>query len=224
MADAATGWLMPYKHEYHPHLAHFMEFFHGYSATYGIHTCHFSCAELLLIQPEDIQRYMGLQAYNDPDYNVNPPALHRPTFCRSTNLESIKKALSYYMPHRTVPWCNGQGNPTKSAPVNDIIKEVRKFEVRGEGCPSSAKRPLRENEFIKSLQLLRAQPGFDCKYKYPTLQLWQHTLIGRLDDCAHFEVNDPRGHSQFEFALKTRVRWSKNVMEERRCPDQVCTL
>ena len=60
MADADTGWLMPYKHDYHPYLAHFMEFFHGYSATYGIHTCHFSRAELLLIQPEDIQRYMGL--------------------------------------------------------------------------------------------------------------------------------------------------------------------
>ena len=75
-----------------------------------------------------------------------------------------------HVPHRAVPWCNGQGNPTKSAPVNDIIKEVRKFEVRGEGCPSSAKQPLREKEFIESLQLLRPQAGFDCKCKHPTLQ------------------------------------------------------
>ena len=224
MAAADNNWSMPHKKACHPRLCHFMEFLHGNCVNYPIHTTFFSRAELLLIQPEDIKRYFGLLAYNDPDYDINEPANHRPTYCRASNLENYKKALSYYMPNRTVSWCDGRGNPTKSAPVNDIIKEVRKFEVRGEGCPSSAKRPLRENEFIKSLQLLRAQPGFDCKYKCPTLQLWQHTLIGRLDDCAHFEVNDPRGHSQFEFALKTRVRWSKNVMEERRCPDQVCTL
>jgi len=222
MADPTAGWLMPYKHAYHRHLAHFMELHHGYSAAYNIHTCHFSRAELLLIQPEDIQRHMRLQAYNDPDYNINPPMNDRPTFCRSSNLESIKKALSCCVPHRTVPWCNRQGNPTESAPVNDIIKEVQKFEVRGEGCPSNAMRPLRENEFIKSLQLLCAQPCFDCKHKHPTLQLWQHTLIRHLDDCAYFEVDNPRGHAQFEFALKTRVCWSKNVMEKRRCPDQAC--
>jgi len=222
MADADAGWLMLHKHAYHPHLAHFMEFHHGCSATHDIHKCHFSRAELLLIQPEDVQRCMGLQAYNDPDCNINPPTNHQPKFCRASNLESIKKALSYCMPHCAAPWRNGQGNSTKSAPVNGIIKKVRKFEVRGEGCPSSAKRPLRENKFIKSLQLLRAHPGFDCKCKHPTLQLWQHTLIGRLDDCAHFEVDDPRGHAQFEFGSKTKVCWSKNVVEDRRCPNQAC--
>jgi len=200
-----------------------MEFFHGHSATYDIHTSHFSRAELLLIEPTDIQRYLAPQAHNDPCYNINPPVLHRPIFCRATNLESIKKALSFCMPHRTVPWCDSQGNSTKSAKVNSIIKEVHKFEVRGEGCPSSSRRPLRENKFVKSLQLLRAQPGFDCKHKCPSLQLWQHTLVGGLDDCAHFEVDYLRGHAQFEFALNTKVRWSKNIMEEHRCPDQVCT-
>jgi len=222
MVATDNGWLMPHKEVCHPHLFHFMEFFHRCSATYDIPTSHFSRAELLLIEPTDIQRYFALQAYNDPDYNINPPVSHWPIFCSATNLESIKNTLSFCTSHRTVPWCNGQGNPTKSAEVNDIIKEVRKFEVHSEGCPSSAKHPLRGNKFVKSLQLLRAQPGFDCKHKYPSLQLWQHTLIDRLDDCAHFEIDDPRGHAQFEFALKTKVRWSKNIMEERCCPDQVC--
>jgi hypothetical protein len=51
--------------------------------------------------------------------------------------------------------------------------------------------------------------------------LWQYHLIGRIDDVVHFKMNDPRGHGDYNFALKTRVRWSKNVMEERQCPPQI---
>jgi len=178
----------------------------------------------LEITPTDIKQFFGLLTFNDPDYNVHPPANHRPIHCRSTSLETYKKGLSYYMPHRTVPYVNGVGNPTRSAEVNDIINQIKKFEVRGEGCPSSAKRAIREKEFRKQLELLWAQPSFDLKYKYPFLLTWQHHLIGRLDDCANFEVSDPRGHGEFDFALKTKVKWSKNVMEERRCPDQVSIL
>ena len=178
----------------------------------------FTRAELLDIRPIDIKQFFGLLAYKDPDYDI--AAGHRPTGCRSSNLAAAKRALSFYMPHRTVPWCNGQGNPTRSAPVNDLIKEVKKFEVRGEGCPSHAKRPVRPNEFRKAIEILRSLPDFNCKCKYPMICLWQHSLIGRLDDAAHFELKDPHGHPNFDFALRTNVRWSKNVMEERQCPPQ----
>ena len=53
------------------------------------------------------------------------------------------------------------------------------------------------------------------------MALWQYHLIGRVDDVTNFKTADPRGHSSFYFALKTRVRWSKNVMEERQCPPQI---
>ena len=215
---------MPFKRVYHPKLCRFMEFLHAQPPeTYDIHTATFTREQLLEIEPVDIKRFFGLLAYNDPDYNVFPPALHRPTYCRSSSLETYKKGLSYYMPHRTVPYVNGVGNPTRSAEVNDVINEIKKFEARGEGCGSSAKRPIREAEFRKQLELLRAQPTFDCKCKHPALLTWQCHLIGRLDDCANFEMSDPRGHPEFDFACKTKVKWSKNVMEERRCPDQVCT-
>jgi hypothetical protein len=46
-------------------------------------------------------------------------------------------------------------------------------------------------------------------------------LIGRVDDVANFKIADPHGHGDYYFALKTRVRWSKNVMEERQCPPQI---
>jgi hypothetical protein len=220
-----NGWHMPYKRCYHPKLARFMDFLHGRDpGTYHIHDCTFTREQLLEITPTDIKRFFGLLAFDDPDYNVHPPANHRPIHCRAASLETYKKGLSYYMPHRTVPYVNGVGNPTRSAEVNDIINEIKKFEVRGEGCAPSAKRPIRENEFRKQLELLRAQPAFECKHKYPFLLTWQWHLIGRLDDCANFELDAPRGHPEFDFALKTKVKWSKNVMEERRCPDQVSIL
>jgi len=161
-----------------------------------------------------------------PTMTLTTTSIHRPTIGLPAvaHLPLSKKGLSYYMPHRTVPWVNDVGNPTRSAEVNDLINEIKKFEVRGKGCQSSAKRPIREVEFRKTLELLRAQPSFDCKHKHPFLFTWQHHLIGRLDDCANFEVSDPRGHPEFDFACKTKVKWSKNVMEERRCPDQVCSF
>jgi len=118
------------------------------------------------------------------------------------------------MPHRTVPWCDNQGNPTRSGPANNVVKEVKKFEVHGEGSPSKAKCPVRPNEFQKAIETLRREPNFDSKHKYPMVCIWHHALIGRLDDVAHLEVNDPGGHPSIDGALKTKVRWSKNVMEE----------
>jgi len=159
---------------------------------------------------------MAFCAFGDPDCDV--AAGHRPTHCRSSALEATKRALSCGVPHRAVPWCNNQDNPTCSAPVNDIVKEVKKVEVRGEGSPSKAKRAVRPNEFAHAIRLLRSLPSFACKCKHPIACLWQHCLIGRLDDAACFEVKDPVGHPNFDFALRTNVRWSKNAMEERQCP------
>jgi len=95
-----------------------------HSVTHDIHTSQFSQVELLLLDPTGIQRCMGLQAYNDPDCNVNPPVSRPPTFCRTSNLESIKKELSFCIPHCAAPWCNDQCKAAKSAKVNGIVKEV----------------------------------------------------------------------------------------------------
>lgn len=37
---------------------------------------------------------------------------------------------------------------------------------------------------------------------------------------ANFKVSKPRGHGDCDFAPKTCVRWSKNVLEEQQCPPQ----
>ena len=86
---------------------------------------------------------------------------------------------------------------------------------------SKAKRDLSQEEFLKTLELLRKVPDWNHQYKYPCMTLGQYHLIGRIDDTAHFQVGDPRGHEVFDFALQTKVRRSKNVLDERRCPDQI---
>jgi hypothetical protein len=92
-----------------------------------------------------------MKAYGNPDPRIDNGA--RPTEGRSNSLYYAKKALSKYMPHRTANWINGQGDPTKSDLVNDMIKQVKKFEVRGQGSPSNAKCPLKQQEFRKTLSL-----------------------------------------------------------------------
>jgi len=199
--DDADGWVMPHKKECHACLCRFMEFQCGFSVEFDSRgrTTAFTRHELLDIRPNDIQRFMALCAFDDPDCDVT--AGYRPTHCRSSALEATKRALSCHVPHRTVPWCNNQGNPTRSAPVNNVIKEVKKFEVQGEGsAPSKAKRLVRPNEFSHAIRLLRSLPSFDCKHKHPMACLWQHCLIGRLDHAAHFEVKDPAGQHHCRIA------------------------
>ena len=215
--DEDDGWVYPVGHTYQPYMVEFMCFFHG-GVEYAADTV-FERERLLEIRPNDVKRYLTMKAYKDPYPNIVGGA--RPIHARSDSLYYMKKALSRYMPYRTANWVNGQGNPTKSDIVNDMIKEVKKFEVRGEGAPSNAKRPLKQSEFRKTLSLFRAQGDWNHRWRYPMMCLWQFNLIGRVDDVVHFKLTDPRGHNDFDFALKTKVRWSKNVMEERQCPPQI---
>jgi hypothetical protein len=46
-------------------------------------------------------------------------------------------------------------------------------------------------------------------------------MIGRVDDISHVKTDNITPHSQYDFILRGKMRWSKNVMEERDCPDQV---
>lgn len=177
----------------------------------------FTRQQLLTLTPLAVRKWMCNAAFGKDDIAAND----RPTHGRSSSLAMMKKCVSHYMPNKGPSWCNGQGNPTKSEAVNSLIRLVKKFEVRGEGKDSQAKRPLRQDEFLKTLELLKRKPDFKHRYRYPTMCLWQYHLIARSDDVCNFKTTDPRGHPQFDFAIKTKVRWSKNVNDERSCPDQI---
>ena len=128
------------------------------------------------------------------------------------------------MPNKGPQWIDGRGgNPTKSQDVNDCLRAVRRAEVRGRGVATSTKRALTEPEYLKCLELLRAKDsgGFNSKYKYVTMLITQGHLIGRVDDICHFKTADQKSHPTFAYGLSSSVRWSKNVLDERACPDQI---
>ena len=88
----------------------------------------------------EIANWLKVKAYG----KVDPGPDDNPTHCRSSSLECWKKALSSFMPNRIQPWnvANNTGNPTKSTDVNDLINTVKKSEVRKQGKPSQARRPI----------------------------------------------------------------------------------
>ena len=140
-------------------------------------------------------------------------------------MEYMKKAVSYFMPYKRVAWCEGRGNPTRSSAVNDLLHHVKQLEARNEGAPSPAKCPLMEAEFLLKMKLMRQQGKEKRDWahfiKYPTMSIWQFNFIGRVDDTGHHKVTDPKGHKRFPFVLQCKVRWSKNVVDKRKCPDQI---
>ena len=91
-------------------------------------------------------RWMNLKAFGTP----NPENDVNLTECRSSSLEYWKKAISLFMPNRLIVWVSGckEGNPTRSIiEVNNLIKRVKKQEVRKQGRPSKAKRSLTVEEW-----------------------------------------------------------------------------
>ena len=109
--------------------------------------------ELFTITPEQIYAYCGHKVYG----KTNPTADNNPTLGRSSNIEFVKKALSFFMPNRLATWDVGtkRGNLTKSALLNDLIKTVKRKEVRKQGVKSSARRPMEISEFGQVIKRLR---------------------------------------------------------------------
>ena len=103
----------------------------------------FTESELLTITPELVYAYSAFKTYGIP----NPGVDDFPTEGRSSSIEFSKKAISFFMPNQLAHWDvrTKSGNPTKSVQVNDLIKAVKKAEVRKQGVASSACRPLTVN-------------------------------------------------------------------------------
>ena len=63
-----------------------------------------------------------------------------PTVGRANTAYFIKKAISYYHPERTDKYriSDSSGNPTTAGKVNQLIRNIKKHEVRGNGKQSQA--------------------------------------------------------------------------------------
>ena len=146
-----------------------------------------------------------------------------PTCGRSSTLAFHKKALSYFMPNKHLGWnmVSLSGNPTRSPEINDLIKRVKRHEVRGEGVSSQAQRALTLPEFHSLIGMATNSETFNLQVRIPSILKFQVHLIARVDDAAHVLMNEVRAHGMFDYALRVRVRWTKNCLEERDAPEQI---
>ena len=125
------GWVFPERPvapSYYSNLLAFMTWFHQKDRPYPKGTT-FTREQLLEITPKAVHDFMALKAFGKINYGDND----RSTGARYSNLEYIKKSLSFYMPNKGPQWCNGQGNPTKSGLVNGLLRLVQKLEAGGRG-------------------------------------------------------------------------------------------
>ena len=207
------------KPEYKKHL---VKCFNLVNETNHTKEHNFTIEELYTLRPQGIKRYLCLLAYGDefPDLDVDLP-----TVGRSNSLEFAKKAISYFMPNKNMPWNEQaqQGNPTRSSVLNDMIKVVKKKEVRKLGKASSARRALALPEFRQLIEKVRfpSNPGFTHKYSLAAYYIFQFHMVARVDDVMHFKCDDLTPHLEFDFALKSKMCWSKNVLDKQSTSDQI---
>jgi hypothetical protein len=123
------------EEKYKPHLVSLMNFRDG-TMSYTIDTVFDPVTQLGTITPEEIVRWMKFKAYGDPD----APSTANPIKARANSLMQYKKAISYFMPNKLIKWnvlANPPfGNPTQSAAVNSLIKQVVKKRSKEPRCSS----------------------------------------------------------------------------------------
>jgi len=141
--DEATWIMLQDRQEYRPYITALMNFFHDDPDPCYTKDTVFTRAQLLELKPNVVKRWMAKKAYGKEEYD---PKRDVPKGARASSLEMMKKAVSYFMPNKTVPWVNGAGNPTRHSSVHKVIADVKKAEARHQGRSSKSTRPLREGD------------------------------------------------------------------------------
>jgi hypothetical protein len=168
---------------------------------------------------------MNLKAFG----TTNPHPDANPTRCRSSTILFWKKSLSFFMPNRHHPWDSlmEQGNPTRSREILDLVKYMKKKEVCRQGAASQAHRPLTLDEFRSMVNALKngvagtGEVGPLSKYSVPAQMCFQFHLIAQIDCICQFQQDNLKPHNRFPLqALKVKLNWSKNVLEEQDVPWQ----
>ena len=214
---------------YRPHLDSLMSFVHNrppgqeYTRSQAYRT-----SELNAITPLDVLRWMNIKTFGVPD----PPLDANPVSARSSSLNFYKKSISFYMPNRLIVWSTtrNEGNPTRSNEINDLLKRVKRKEVRKQGVSPKCRRAITEREFRLLLTVLQAANSeiavatnpIVLRFGLPALLNFQFHLIARIDDTTQVLLSNLRAHDFYGTnVLKTRLNWSKNVAEERDAPWQI---
>ena len=72
------------------------------------------------------------------------------------------------MPNKLLIWSKQthSENQTKSLLVNNLIKRVKKSEMRKQDKPSSARRPMRIDDFVEMISCMRVRSELIARYTY----------------------------------------------------------
>ena len=166
---------------------------------------------LAAITPNDVLRYMNLRTFG----TTEPARDANPTSARANTLAMDKKAISFFMPNRDV-WSmtRAEGNPTRSALVNSLIKRVKKKEARKQGVDSQTKRPMLGQEFVVMHDLLhrnvlsagrRSDNAHGVSWKRSgilAMTKFQFHLMARVDDSTQLVLEHIRVHDTSENKAK----------------------
>ena len=127
------------------------------NTNYPRHYTQHTQEELFGLTPEHVYAFIAQRCYGRPDPVVDQDF---PTEGRSTTAAFLKKSISYFMPNKNLGWNerSREGNPTHSILVNDLIKKMKKNEVRKQGKATQARRPMEPTEFVAFVGRLRASP------------------------------------------------------------------
>eukprot|EP00980_Cylindrotheca_fusiformis_P006798 scaffold1423_cov74-Cylindrotheca_fusiformis.AAC.1 len=181
----------------------------------------FTQEELAVVTSDDVMSFFNAMVFGD----ANVPAGHdMAPLHRSNTIKFWKKAISYFMPRRMVPWddVTQRGNPTRSSALNKLIEYVKRKEVRSQGIASQARRSITDGEYRRIMTILKAE-GTNAVQKYgiPAMMNYMFHMIGRINCSTQARLENLKIHDNFNFALKTKLAWSKNVREERDAPWQI---
>jgi len=177
-------------------------------------------ARLQQVTSNDVMSYFNFKVYGNPVWD---PAEDPNPLYRSNTIKNWKKSISHFMPQRLAVW-NEQtqsGNPTRSDAMNQLLKRVKRKEVRKQGRPSRATRSFKEHEYRETVARLQMEQSVKRRYGVPSLMSFQFSMAGRIDDCCMWEKGNLAANQRYPaVALKAKIAWSKNVTEEREAPWQ----
>ena len=163
---------------YKPCLVQLMNYLDSPNPRYSIET-EFDEARLLSITDKEVYSWLCMKAYGKADVTSED----NPIGARSNSIHFLKKAVSFFMPNKNTQWCvrNKCGNPTRSTLVNELIKMMKKKEVRKQGKPSQARRACEIDEFR---QLVKGLQNSNKKICAMLFHVWQnfnfHALLNLM--------------------------------------------
>ncbi|KAI2489078.1 hypothetical protein MHU86_25522 [Fragilaria crotonensis] len=202
-------------------LASFMSFVHNRAVGSEYSRDHVHAMEVLAaITPSDVSRYLNMKAFG----TTEPAGDANPISARANSLAMDKKQFRFSCRIATWSMTRSEGNPTRSALVNALIKRVKKKEARKQGVDSQTQRPMLGQEFVAMHDLLNrnvlsagrrsnnAHDVFWKRYGILAMTNFQFHLIARVDDSTQLVLEHIRVHDTFASALKTRLNWSKMWM------------